>query len=136
VALAVVHVGCPPANQEASVDEPRRPSTLDFLQSEQSIVRTVLPDGSRAYIMGYNDLTDQVTTGSDGRPALRAGHSVMGLSRFLDARGTWQPDTQFPVPDGVTGLRGDPWLDTRRGCTDSGERFTAVHHHTMAASFL
>lgn len=106
--------GCQiPGNPNVNVaHDPANPATFNAFQSEQSIVRTVLPDGSRMLVMGYQDSTSQTTMGSDGRPAFIPNYSLMGLSTSMDDGTSWFRQPQFATPPGLTALRGDPWLAT------------------------
>jgi hypothetical protein len=97
------------ANADISVSS-SVPATLNFMQSEQSIVRAVRPDNSRVLIAGFNDFTNDVTTPAPPTiPTLTNPFQILGLSVSTDDGATWVRSPQFQAPSGLFG-RGDPWL--------------------------
>jgi len=101
----------PPPNVNVAHD-PDDPETFTAFQSEQSLVRTVNPEGEPLLVMGLHDSTGQTIPGSDGRPAYIPNYSIMGLAISSNDGASWTRRPQFTPPPGLTGLRGDPWLAT------------------------
>lgn len=114
--------GC---NFDVTLDPENQGTGLE-LQSEQSIVRTVFPDGRRGLVMGFIDSTGQLTTGSDGRPAYVPGYSQMGLALSADNGTSWLRLDQFDPPPGLTALQADPWLATTSDGTEVWYVFLGV----------